>query len=209
MSLIITSSDTLETIKRNSACPPFLFQILDSTTTLQERVENSLLTSLRAKTSFAEWIAALLALNPKATLNNGKSLSLAEVLADDSVSIKDLVKLDISLEEGDLASFEKVANTPGDHSIVSVYVYLKFSAGKISQARIVATGVSKSAYDQAVCSKFLIGKALDKTIVQEFREMMRAEFTPAETYLASSTYRKEMVAVLVEKILLNKINGEI
>ena len=208
MSLLINSSDNLETIKQNPTCPAFLVNVLDSTTTLQERVENSLFTSLRAKTNFAEWIAALLAINPKTTLNNNKVLPFAEVLADNSISLKDFTKLDISLESSDFMNFEKVANTPGDRPIVSVFAYLKFSADTISQARITATGVSKSAFDIAACSEFLIGKKLDTTTVQKLKEKMRSEFTPPDSYLGSSEYKKEMAAVLIEKILLKKINGE-
>ena len=208
MSLLITNSDTLETIKQNPACPAFLVNVLESTTTLQERVENSLLSSLRAKTNFAEWIAALLALNPKVTLNNSKVIPFANVLADDSISLKDLTKLDISIEASDFMGFEKVSNTPSDRSIVSVFVYLKSSADLINEARITATGVSKLAFNLAACSEFLVGKKLDTTTIQELKGKIRAEFTPPDSYLGSSTYRKEMASVLVEKILLQKIHGE-
>ncbi len=109
MSLLITNSDTLETIKQNTACPPFLVNVLESTTTLQERVENSLLSSLRAKTNFAEWIAALLALNPKVALNNGKVIPFAEALVDESILLKDLTKLDISIEASDFMGFEGIS----------------------------------------------------------------------------------------------------
>jgi CO/xanthine dehydrogenase FAD-binding subunit len=208
MNLSIASSDSLEAIKQNSTCPDFLVQVLESSTTYQKRAETSLLSSLRAKTNFAEWIAALLILDPTVLSNGGKTSRLSEFIIDEASSIQNLSRLEITVDEKDMLDFEKVANTPADRSIVSVFVFLKFVGSTVSQARITATGVSKSALDVVACSSILIGKELTTALIHELKTKLSAEINPPDSYLGTSQYKKEMAAVLIEKIMLKKLNGE-
>lgn len=209
MKVMIPCSENLEVIKQKSNLPSVLTRILSTTTTYQERTETSLLTSLRAKNSFAEWIAALVALNPQANLQDGSKLAFAEVLEKNATSLNDLRELEISLDESDLFAYEKVANTPGDNPIVSVSLYLKFKGEIIEEARITATGASKEPYSLITCAKELIGKGLDSQSIAEIKGKVRKELTPVGNYLGSEDYRKEMTATLIEAILDKKRNGEI
>ncbi len=208
MELIISSSDTLETIKQKSTCPIFLQNVLESTTNLQNRCQNTLLSSLRAKTKFAEWIAALLVMNAKVHRIDGNSSPLKEVLLENSNALKELATLKITADENDFYGFEKVANTPSDHSIVSIFVHLKFSNLVIEQVDMVATGISSSAFETINCTDSLIGKKLDISLIQDSKQRILDEFNPPDSYLGTSQYKKEMAEVLFEKILLKKLNGE-
>ncbi len=209
MNLLISSSDALETIIQNPSCPTFLQNILEKTTTFQERDETTLLASLRAKTNFSEWVAALLIFETKAILKNGEILSLQDLLCKNSILLKDLSKLEISSVATDFYGFEKIANTPADRSIISIFIHLKFHDNTILQATIIATGVSKSAFEIANCSEFLVNKKINEEIIRELKKKLIDEFNPPDSYLATSQYKKEMVAILVEKILLKKIMEKI
>jgi len=206
MNLPIAFNETLESIHHKQTLPPFLFQILDHIP-IQERNETTLLGSLRAKSTFNEWVAGLLVINPQALLQDGICLDLSDLMNGAMASLKDLQQIEISLGDNEWAIIEKVANTPGDQSIVSCLVYLQMQGIIIQQARIALTGVSRSPFEMVTSAQDMVGKELDQCLVNEIQENIRKEFTPPDTYLASSAYRKEMAAVLVGRCLDKIING--
>ena len=207
MKLTITCTETLETIYTQKDLHPVLQGLLRQIT-FQERVETNFQTSLRAKNSFSEWVAGLIAINPTASLTNGKKMPLTTLLEHEAGSLKEFKEIQLDLAEADLLAYAKVSNTPGGQPIISVIVYSKFDGETIGQLRIAATGVSKSPYFLADYSKDMAGKSLDANLVKLLSDKYRKEITPANTYMGSADYRKEMAGVLVERILSNKINGE-
>jgi len=207
MELTFTSAETLESIYSQKKISP-VFKTILKQKTIQERSETKFLASLRAKSTFADWGAALSALDPTAVLVDGKSVSLSELLEKKAGSLNDLKEVQFDGKETDLLAYEKVSNTPADLPIVSVIVFIKFNENKIDQLRIAATGVSKSAYTLADFSKDFAGKTLDEPLAKTITGQFRKEITPVDTYMGSAEYRKEMAGVLIERILSKKINGE-
>ncbi len=207
MKLTFTSTETLDIIYSQKNIPPVLNAILNQKT-LQERVETKFLASLRAKSTFADWGAALSAMDPTAVLVNEKSIPLSELLEKKAGALNDLKEVQFDVNGTDLLAYEKVSNTPADLPIISVIIFIKFNENKIDQLRIAATGVSKSAYTLADFSKDFSGKTLDKPLVKTIAGQFKKEITPVDTYMGSAEYRKEMAGVLIERILSKKINGE-
>ena len=207
MELTFTSAETLENIYSQKIISP-VFKTILKQKTLQERSETKFLASLRAKSTFADWGAALSSLDPTAVLVDGKSVSLSELLEKKAGSLNDLKEVQFDVKETDLLAYEKVSNPPSDQPIISVTVFIKFSGDKIDQFRIAATGVSRSAYTCVDLSKDTAGKTLDESIVKAISERFKKEITPIDTYMGSAEYRKEMAGVLIERILSKKINGE-
>jgi len=209
MLISLASSISLEDINQNPIYPDYLKKVLKSTTTFQKRVETTLITSLRAKNNFAEWIAALLVLDPIAKINNEKAILLAEIFQQDTTFLTRISSIDFSLYPEDLLYYEKVANTPADRPIISICVHLRFSNAIIQFARIAATGLSNSAFEIIHSSDFLMGKILDADIIQSFKDKVFTEINPSPTYLGSATYKKEMAGLLIERILSKSLNGDI
>ena len=207
MELTFTSTETLEHIYSQKMIFS-VFQTILKQKSLQERVETKFLPSLRAKSTFADWGAALCAINPMAVLKDGKSVPLASLLEKKVGALNDLNKIHFDVNKSDLLAYEKVSNTPTDQPIVSVVVFIKFKGKSIDQLRIAATGVSKSAYICADFSKDFSGKTLDEPLITTIRDQFKKETSPGDTYIGSAEYRREMAGVLVERILLKIINGE-
>ena len=206
MNLPIAFSETLESIRHKQTLPPILMQILDSIA-VQERCETSLLESLRAKTTFNEWVAALLVINPKALLKDGTCLDLSELMNGATASLKDLQQIEISLAENEWAVMGKISNTPGDRSIVSNLVYIRMEGSIIKQARIAFTGVSSAPFEISSTSQFITGKELDQSLIEEVQKKIREEFNPPDVFIATSLYRKEMAVVLVKRNLEKIMHG--
>lgn len=206
MNLPIAIDETLETIRHKQTLPAILCQILDCIP-VQERCETSLLASLRAKTTFNEWVAALLVINPKALLQDGTCLDLSELLNGTTASLKDLQQIEISLAENEWAVMGKISNTPGDRSIISNLVYLQMEGGIIQQARIAFTGVSSAPFEMSSISQFITGKELDHSLMEEVQKKIREEFNPPDVFIATSLYRKEMAAVLIKRNLEKIMHG--
>lgn len=206
MNLPIAFNETLETIRHKQTLPPILVQILDSIA-IQERCETSLLASLRAKTTFNEWVAALLVINPKALLKDGTCLDLSELMNGATASLKDLQQIEISLGENEWAVMAKISNTPVDRSIISNLIYIRLEGNNIKQARIAFTGVSSAPYEISSTSQFLTGKELDQNLIEEIQNRIQEEFNPPDVFIATSLYRKEMAAVLVKRNLEKIMHG--
>ena len=206
MNLPIAFSETLESIRHKQTLPPILMQILDSIA-VQERCETSLLESLRAKTTFNEWVAALLVINPKALLKDGTCLDLSELMNGATASLKDLQQIEISLAENEWAVMGKISNTPGDRSIVSNLVYIRMEGSIIKQSRIAFTGVSSAPFEISSTSQFITGKELDQSLIEEVQKKIREEFNPPDVFIATSLYRKEMAVVLVKRNLEKIMHG--
>ncbi len=206
MNLPIAFNETLETIHHKQTLPTILMQILDSIP-MQERCETSLLASLRAKTTFNEWVASLLVINPKALLKDGTCLDLSELMNGATASLKDLQQIEIALGDNEWAVMRKVTNTPGDRSIVSNLVYIQLQGKVIKQARIAFTGVSSAPFEMSTVSQFITGKELDQDLVNEVQIKIREEFNPPDVFIATSLYRKEMAAVLIKRNLEKIMHG--
>lgn len=207
MKSTITCTETLETIYTQKDLPSVLQGLLRQVT-YQERVETNFLTSLRAKNSFSEWVAGLIAINPMTSLTNGKKLPLTTLLENEADLLKEFKELQLDLDEADLLTYDKVSNTPRGQPIVSVIAYVKFNREMIEKLRITATGVSKSPYFLADYSKEIAGKLLGAPLIKIISDKFSKAIIPIDTYMGSAAYRREMTVVLVERILSNTINGE-
>lgn len=208
MKSTITCTETLETIFTQNDLHPVLHELLRRIT-YQERVETDLLTSLRAKNSYPEWVAGLAAIDPIAELIDEKAVPLSTLLENKTQALKDLKEIHLDLHSNAMLAYDQVSNTPAGRPIVAVIVFIDFDKEGITKLRIAATGVSKTPYFYADFSKEMEGKQLSRNMVAGIGEKFLKMITPADTYMGSAAYRKEMAGVLVERILSNKVNGEI
>jgi len=117
MKLTITCTETLETIYTQKDLHPVLQGLLRQIT-FQERVETNFQTSLRAKNSFSEWVAGLIAINPTASLTNGKKMPLTTLLEHEAGSLKEFKEIQL-----DLAELKKVIDA-NKNEIEAVEIYI-------------------------------------------------------------------------------------
>jgi CO/xanthine dehydrogenase FAD-binding subunit len=88
-------------------------------------------------------------------------------------------------------AYEKVARTPADQPIVCVAARATMSAGKLISARIALGGVG----DRPV-----VIEAAEMTIDRAMQLAVES-INPPSDYFASADYRREMIGVLVKRVL--------
>ena len=92
------------------------------------------------------------------------------------------------------------ANTP---SIVTVAVNFKFEDDSITMARIALNGVGPYPFRTKKVEEFLVGKTLDKQVIQDAGEIAGGEVAPFTDSIASEWYRRKMVPVILGRTLEN------
>jgi len=91
-------------------------------------------------------------------------------------------------------AYEKVSRTPADQPIVCVAVRATMSAGKLIGARLALGGVG----DRPV----VIETA--ETTIDRAAQLAVESIIPPSDYFASADYRREMIGVLVKRVLSNR-----
>ncbi|MET3506513.1 FAD binding domain-containing protein [Halalkalibacter oceani] len=100
------------------------------------------------------------------------------------------------------SSFQKLGRTYDDIAIINAAASVELDeAGQCTGARIAMGAVGPTTLQAPLASAHLLGKRLDKTVIEEAAKMASDEASPITDVRASATYRRKMVRVLVARAL--------
>jgi aerobic carbon-monoxide dehydrogenase medium subunit len=101
------------------------------------------------------------------------------------------------------ASFLKLRHhqTAVDMAVVNVATHLCLKGNKCLSAIIALGSVGPTSFLAKKAAALLSGQTLDKKLIQQAAKMSASESAPINDNRATASYRKEMVAVLVENSL--------
>ena len=102
---------------------------------------------------------------------------------------------------GARVAFEKVSRTPGDAPIVCVAARLRLDSGVARDVRVAVGGVGPTPARLGRAEQTLEGKPLGESLIAQAGELAAKEVNPPGDFLASSEYRREMVRVLVRRVV--------
>lgn len=136
-------------------------------------------------------VTTLLALDARLTLRGDgeQQVALSEWLHDAKTLIVEVRLPQLSADTH--AAYEKVARTPADLPIVCVAARGSIEYGKIVEARIALGGVA----DRPV----VIDRPV--TSIEQAAQLAMQSIDPSSDYFASAEYRREMIGVLVRRVL--------
>ncbi len=204
----LTATDTLEKIYQDPTLPPICKQVLQFTTTYQERVETDLLTSLRGKYNFAEWISTLLLIDPQVETAGGETQVLSALMQHKENSINSIKSASLEIPATSHLSYARLANTPSDRAILSTILDLQKDDTTISGLKIAFIGANKAPFEIFDISQKVKGKELNQDFIELVQAEIRTLLEPKDTYLASAEYINEMAVLLVGRILNKELTGE-
>jgi CO/xanthine dehydrogenase FAD-binding subunit len=157
----------------------------------------------------AEFPAVVLALG--GTVTAGKSSSQREIGADDfflsyltTALDPDEMILEASIPEipaGAGCSFMEFARRFGDFAIVGVATLLVAGRDKISDARIVLTGVGAKPWREHEVEGMLVGEKASDRLFKSIGADVAARVNPGSDIHASESYRKSLSEVLTRRAL--------
>jgi CO/xanthine dehydrogenase FAD-binding subunit len=99
-------------------------------------------------------------------------------------------------------SFEEFAQRSGDFAIVGVSAVLWVRDGRCVEARIALMGVDETAIRASQAERLLVGERYDLDLVRAAATDARAAISPNSDLRASAEYRRHLVAVLTERVLV-------
>jgi probable selenate reductase FAD-binding subunit len=111
-----------------------------------------------------------------------------------------ITEVGISLTDARMA-FEKVSRTPSDTPIVCAVARLRLDGDVARDMRVAVGGVGPLPVRLSRAEQTLEGKPLTETLISQAAEAAAKEVNPPSDFLASSEYRREMVKVLVKRVL--------
>ena len=128
---------------------------------------------------------------------------IASFLAFRDKMLKDstlIAEVGISLTDARMA-FEKVSRTPSDASIVCAVAKVRLDGGITRDVRVAVGGVGSLPVRLLRVEQILEGKLLSEALIAQAAEAAAKEVTPPSDFLVSGEYRREMVKVLVKRVL--------
>jgi probable selenate reductase FAD-binding subunit len=125
--------------------------------------------------------------------DNEEELALSKWAPRDRTLILRVLLPELRIADTHVA-YEKVSRTPADQPIVCVAVRATMSAGKLINARIALGGVG----DRPVVIE------TTKTTIDQAAQLAVESINPPSDYFASADYRREMIGVLVKRVLSNR-----
>ncbi|MCM3761146.1 xanthine dehydrogenase family protein subunit M [Alkalihalobacillus oceani] len=100
------------------------------------------------------------------------------------------------------SSFQKLGRTYDDIAIINVAVSVEVDeSGQCTGARVAMGAVGPTTLQAPLAAAHLLGKRLDRTVIEEAAAMAGDEASPITDVRASAAYRKKMVSVLVGRAL--------
>ncbi len=99
------------------------------------------------------------------------------------------------------AAIETVARTPRDKPIVSVCAALELENDSVCAAAIALGGVGEVAVRASEAEKKLVGQKLTAELIGHAASITSQEVNPPSDFRGSAEYRREMVRVLVARVL--------
>ncbi|MEM0127510.1 MAG: FAD binding domain-containing protein, partial [Thermoplasmatales archaeon] len=114
---------------------------------------------------------------------------------------------DITIEEFDRrvgGSYVKQKKNAGDFSVAAVATYLSFDAsGTVKYAGIGMTSVSPIPKRAEKAEKFIVGKSLGDSVVEEACDLVVEESEPPDDFYGTSEYKKKVLWRVAKRSLLN------
>jgi len=111
-----------------------------------------------------------------------------------------ITEIGIPLTDARMA-FEKVSRTPSDAPIVCAAAKLRLDGSTARDVRVAVGGVGPIPVRLARAEQTLEGKPLTEVLIAQAAEAAAKEVNPPNDFLASAEYRREMVKVLVKRML--------
>jgi len=99
-------------------------------------------------------------------------------------------------------AFEKVSRTPSDVPIVCAVTKLRLDNGVARDVRLAVGGVGPLPVRLTRAEQTLEGKPMTEPLIAEATEAAAKEVNPPSDFLATSEYRREMVKVLVKRMIV-------
>lgn len=97
--------------------------------------------------------------------------------------------------------FEEVAMRKGDYAWCTVVVLLSLKDGKIKGPRIAVAGISDHAHRLGAQEAGLEGQAPDAALLEQLAQSAAAEADPMGTETASAEYRRDLLRVLIPRVI--------
>jgi CO/xanthine dehydrogenase FAD-binding subunit len=168
--------------------------ILD-TASLNTRNQASIAGSIVGGTSNSPLITTLLALHATLNIRDDQSqrITLSNWIYDAKTLIVEVVLPKLS--DHTHVAYEKVARTPADLPIVCVAACGTIENGKIVEAYIALGGVN----DRPI----MIAQPV--TSIEQAQQLAAQSIQPASDYFATAEYRREMIKVLIKRVLENLV----
>jgi CO/xanthine dehydrogenase FAD-binding subunit len=191
----IEADAALQAVLDSPACPPLFRRTLSGVLSWQMRNETPVSRVLASPRIAPQWVAALLALGTKVTVEGAaEEMPLAEARSDD---VKALHVRAEKLRWGEA----RVARTPADEPIAAAVAAVRIEEGIVQEARVALTGVWPEPVRLAESPAQLVGGPLDAESIQAVAQAVEQEVTPAGDYLGGEAYRRAMAGVLTRRVL--------
>jgi len=98
--------------------------------------------------------------------------------------------------------FKEFAQRTGDFAIAAVGVILAVRDGKVTQARLALMGVGETAVRATEAEELLLGERYQSDLVSAAAATARAAVAPHSDLRASADYRRHLIGVLTEQVLV-------
>ncbi|MGD2104631.1 MAG: FAD binding domain-containing protein [Anaerolineae bacterium] len=198
----VDADASLQAVLEDPDCPPLLSSVLTTSGSWQVRNETTVGTTLRASQLMPEWVAALLALGARVSVEGAggtEDVGLEEVVRRQVKG--DLVALRIPRQADARWGEARVSRTPSDDPIVTAFAVVRENHGVVEEARVTLTGVSLDPVWITNAVGALLGHALDPERIRDVASVVGEEVQPRADYLGSETYRRAMASLLTRRAL--------
>ena len=205
--LVVHADASLDNIYNSSYTPGLLRSVLEKWETWQERDEIDVASSISSLAIAPQWYAALLAWGAWVTKKDGTEIHMCEFL--NSRGRKNDIKsvcLPLDVEHRTFAE-AAVCRTPRDFPIVFAAAVVDFENGNVKDIRLTMTGAGNKSVLNFEKVNILIGKKLTQDGIEEIKKQVLSEVQPKADFRGSVEYRKEMAAVLAERVLNECLKG--
>ncbi len=153
--------------------------------------------------------AALIALNTKVEINDGKSkiISLEDYVSEGIIRTKHLVKeIIVSEDENMVWGVKRFALLKFEYPLFNIAAALKLKNELIHDARLVITGV-KSRYKRfSKAENFLEGKVLTEKLISQVVKFIEPKFV--SDYKYSASYKERTAKIFFEDMLLEMMGSK-
>ena len=210
-SLVIGAGVTQRTAETSSlvadACP-LLPRALKLVGHLQTRSRGTIGGSLAHADPSAELPAVALALDATfiaASLRGTREIPAAEFFFGPYMTSleQDEILLEVRLPAppSARASFQEVSRRAGDFAMAGVATQLELDGGRVTSARLAATGIELAPVRLSAAEEVLVGSTLDDDVIDQASDRAARAVDPRGDANATPEHRRELVAALVKRTI--------
>lgn len=201
---------SLQSVRDEPACPVLLRKVLTRGVSWQMRCETSVDRTLRSSHLTPHWIAALLVLGARVSIDQPDgSVQVALDAFMRGTRKGNIAALHIPLPGIGTAWGEAhVARAPSDDPIVAALAYVVFRRQTVERARVALTGVWADGARLSAIPDALVGAPLTGERIADVCRSIEDEVYPKGDYRGSEAYRRTMAGVVTRRALLQCLAGE-